>query len=41
MKGTPSQDVYGYVPPKGGRDFETPYVERGIHIRAFQFVEHG
>ena len=31
--GTPIHYLYGYVPPNGGRDFEAPDLERGIHLR--------
>ena len=31
--GTPIHYLYGYVPPNGGRDFEAPDLERGIHFR--------
>ena len=31
--GSPIHYPYGYVPPKRGRDFEAPDLERGIHFR--------
>ena len=31
--GTPIHYLNGYVPPKRGRDFEAPDLERGIHFR--------
>ena len=33
--GTPSQYLYGYVPPNGSGDFGTPDLKRGIHICRF------
>ena len=31
--GTPIHYLYWYVPPKRGRAFEAPDLERGIHFR--------